>query len=110
MKNVFATVRWPAIVSFILVLPFMALELINRQAFRPHEGFPITLFVVLWLLPVAFFLILSPTIRNVRAENKSRIHPTTLVLSAAALMLIAGLWGSVILDQMPCFLGVPYCA
>jgi hypothetical protein len=63
----------------------------------------------LWLLPVAFFLILTPTIRNVQAGNRSRAYLITLVLSAAALILIAGLWGSVILDQMPCFLGVPYC-
>jgi hypothetical protein len=31
------------------------------------------------------------------------------LLSAAALIIIAWLWGSVILDQMPCFLGVPKC-
>jgi hypothetical protein len=72
MKNIFANVRWPAIVSLVLILPFMTLDLINRQAFRAREGFPITLFVILWLLPVAFFLILVPTIRNVRAGNTSR--------------------------------------
>ena len=109
MKNVFAIAKFPAIVSLILILPFMALELINRQAFRAREGFPIALFVVLWLLPVAFFLILVPTMRNVRAENKSSAYPISLLLSAAALVFIAWLWGSIILDQMPCFLGVPYC-
>jgi len=109
MTHIFTTIRSPAIISLILVLPFIVLELANRQAFRAREGFPITLFVVLWLLPVAFFLILTPTIRNMRAGNKSRVHLISLLLSAAALIFIAWLWGSIILDQMPCFLGVPYC-
>jgi hypothetical protein len=37
------------------------------------------------------------------------MYPITFLLSAAALIFIAGLWGSIILDQMPCFLGVLYC-
>jgi hypothetical protein len=109
MKNVFVAVRWPAIVSSILLLPFMALELINRQAFRAREGFPIMLLVVLWLWPMAFFLILVPAIRNVRAGNNSRVHLISLVFSAATLFFIVWLWSSLILDQMPCFLGVPNC-
>jgi cation transport ATPase len=109
MKSAFATMRLPTIISSLLLLPFMALELINRQAFRTHEAFPIALFVVLWLLPVAFFLILAPTIRNARASNNSGGHLISPLLSVAALLIIAGLWGSIILDQMPCFLGVPYC-
>ncbi len=109
MKNVFATIRFPAIISSILVLPFIVLELINRQDFRAREGFPVTLFAALWLLPVAFILILVPTVRNMRAGNRSRMYPISLLLSTGALIVIAWLWGSIILDQMPCFLGVPYC-
>jgi ABC-type amino acid transport system permease subunit len=85
----------------------MILELINRRSF--HEGFPIVLFGLLWLLPVAFILILMPIVRNVRAGNRIMVNPISLLLRVAFLILIAWLWGGIILDQMPCFLGVPNC-
>lgn len=64
------------------------------------------LFSAILLLPIAFVLILTPTVRD---GNRSRWGPLSLALSAAALLAIAWLWGSLILDQMPCFLGVPDC-
>ena len=109
MKSVFTTVRLPVIISSILVLPFMILELINRQGFRAREGFPLTLLAVLWLLPVVFFLILMPAARKMRAGTRSEMQHVSLLLSAAAMILIAWLWGSTIFDQMPCFLGIPNC-
>jgi uncharacterized membrane protein len=85
----------------------MSLELINRRSF--HEDFPIPLFGILWLLPVTFILILMPIVRNVRAGNRIRVNPISLLLRVAFLILIAWLWVGIILDQMPCFLGVPNC-
>jgi len=107
MKAIFTTLRSPAIISSILVLPFMILELMNRRSF--HEGFPIPLFGILWLLPVAFILILMPIVRNVQAGNRIMADPISLLLRVAFLILIAWLWSGIILDQMPCFLGVPNC-
>ena len=107
MKNIFTNLRTPVIISTILVLPFMMLEWVNRRDF--HEGFPVPLFVVLWLLPLAFMLILTPIVRDVRAGKKITDNPLGLLLRAAFLILIAWLWVGIILDQMPCFLGVPNC-
>ena len=107
MKNIFTNLRLPAIISSILVLPFMILELVNRRSF--DEGFPIVLFGLLWLLPVAFILILMPIVRNVRAGNRIKVNPISLWLGVALLILITWLWVGTILDQMPCFLGVPNC-
>ena len=109
MINVFPTFRSPAIISTLLVLPFIILELINRQDFRAQEGFPVMLFALLWLLPLAFILILRPTVRNVREGNRSRMYRLYLLLSVASLILIAWLWSGIMLDQMRCFLGVPHC-
>jgi hypothetical protein len=109
MNNVLAAIRLPMIISSILLLPFMALELINRQAFRAREGLPVILFFVLWLLPAAFILISVPTLRNVRSVSRSGTYLISVLLGVAALIFIAWLWGSTILDQMPCFLGVPNC-
>ena len=107
MNRFVSTLRLPAIVSSILVLPFMALELINRRNY--HEGFPITLFGLLWLLPLAFIFILRSSGRNVRPGFRITANPIILSLGLTLMILIAGLWFGVLLDQMPCFLGVPNC-
>ena len=107
MKNIFINLRMPAIISSILVLPLMILELVNRRSF--HEDFPIALFGLLWLLPAAFVLILMPIVRSARSGNRIIKNPASFLLRVAFLVLIAWLWVSLILDQMPCFLGVPNC-
>jgi hypothetical protein len=102
-----SNLKWPALISAALVLPLMILEWVNRRAF--HEGFPIPLFTTLWLLLVVFMLILRPILRNVRAGNRSMGNPLILALKVVILLLIAWLWISILMDQMPCFLGVPSC-
>lgn len=99
--------KTPAIVSFVLVLPFMILELVNRRGF--HEGFPIVLFGLMWLLPLAFILILMPILRSLPARNGIMPSPLSLLPRVVLMILIAWLWVVLLLDQMPCFLGVPNC-
>lgn len=95
-----------AIVSSILVIPFMILELINRR--NLFDGFPIVLFGVMWLLPLAFVIILMPIVRSVAAGERN-VNPVKLVPRLLLLMLMAWFWVSLVVDQMPCFLGVPNC-
>jgi hypothetical protein len=83
------------------------MEVANRRGF--NEGFPALLFVVMWLLPVIFIIILTPIVRNVRAGNDILASPIKLLLSVAFLVLIAIVWTGALIDQMPCFLGVPNC-
>jgi len=107
MNDLFVKLKLPVIFSSLLVLPFVALEIINRRSF--HEGFPYVLFGILWLLPIAFFAVLLPIVQDVRTRNKLFAKPAVLLLKVALLGIIAIIWGSVILDQLPCFLGVPNC-
>jgi hypothetical protein len=107
MKNMFTTFRSRAIISLLLVLPFIMLELVNRRSF--HEGFPIALFAWLWLLPVIFMITLMPILRTIRAGNGIPAQPATLWIRALISVLIAGLWIGLLVDQWPCFLGVPNC-
>ena len=107
MKSMLTNLRSPAIISFFLVLPFMFLESVNRRNFR--EGFPVPLFVVMWLLPMAFILILMPVVRSIRAWNSLVPHPAHLLLGVAFLVFIAIVWAGILVDQLPCFLGVPLC-
>jgi hypothetical protein len=51
-----------------------------------------------------------PIVRNVRRVGTSLLqNPVRLLLRVASLALIAIVWVATLLDQMPCFLGVPLC-
>jgi hypothetical protein len=101
--------RTPAIISFLLVLPFMLLELINKPG--SLQDFPITLFGLLWLLSLLFILIGTPVVRSVAAGSGSWVHRLSLTQIPRIIVLIpiAWLWVVLVVDQMPCFLGVPNC-
>jgi uncharacterized membrane protein len=107
MKNILTNFRSPGIISLVLVFPFIMLELVNRRNF--NEGFPIVLFGLMWLLPMIFIVILMPIVRNVQAGNSIIANPIILLLRVAFLALIAWMWVGILIDQMPCFLGVPNC-
>jgi len=105
--NTTRNLKTPAIVASLLVLPFMILELVNRRGF--NDGFPVPLFFLMWLLPVAFVAILMPILRSLPAGNRNMQSALSLLPRIALLILIAWLWVGLTLDQMPCFLGVPNC-
>ena len=97
----------PAVVSLILVAPFMIMELVNRRAF--HELFPIPLFAIMWLLAFAFIYILALTARMASSRITRTWSVLCLVANALILVFIGWLWVGIVMDQMPCFLGVQYC-
>ena len=107
MKNILANLRLPAVISLLLVIPFMIMEVINRRNF--NEGFPILLFVIMWLLPTLFTITVTPIVRNLRMGNSVLVNPVTLVLRVVFLAFLAWVWFGAVIDQMPCFLGVPNC-
>jgi hypothetical protein len=106
-SRISATFATPAIVASLVVLPFVIIEAINTRGFS--EGFPLALFVVMWLLPAAFTLVLTPILRRLRAGGRAAAHPGALVPRVLLLILIAWFWLSLVIDQLPCFLGVPNC-
>lgn len=113
-KNILTNLRSAAIISFLLVLPFMILAIINRpSALSLRNVLDLTVvFGLLWLLPVVFIVILMSLVRNARAGNSSMANPAHLLLllsRVAFLALIAMFWGGFLIDQLPCFLGVPNC-
>lgn len=107
MKTTFTNLKIAAIIGFVLVLPFMILELANRR--NSVDGFPVALFVFMWLLAVAFIAILTPIIHSVRAGNSLMANPVNLLFSVVILAVVAMMWGYNLYDQLPCFLGVPNC-
>jgi len=107
MQTMLKAIRSLALLSLLLILPFMIMEVVNRRNF--NEGFPISLFVIMWLLPVLFILTGMPILRNVRAGNSVLVKPVILLIKVVFLILIVWFWGILLIDQMPCFLGVPNC-
>jgi hypothetical protein len=93
--------------SSVLVLPFMILELVNRRDFP--NGFPIPLFGFMWLMAVAFIVILMPIVRSRQAAHQTMPSSLSVLARVALLIVIAWLWVGLVIDQMPCFLGVPNC-
>ena len=107
MKNMFMTLRSPALISLLLMIPFMVMEVADRRGF--NEGFPIPLFVIMWLLPLSFILTAMPMVRNLQAGNSLMAQPVNLLIRIVILVFVAWMWTSLLIDQMPCFLGVPNC-
>ena len=107
MQTILNNLRSPALISFLLVLPFMILEMVNRRNF--NEGFPFPLFIFMWVLPVIFFLTGMPIVLSIRAGNRLFGNPVILLIRVVVLSFIAWMWISVLTDQMPYFLGIPNC-
>lgn len=93
----------------MLVLPLIILELINQRPTWQDARGVLVLFGVLWLLPTAFVLLLMPMVRDLRAKRSLLSHPLRLVLRIVPMGLIAMFWITLVIDQLPCFLGVPNC-
>jgi len=107
MKQTLTNLRSPALIGLLLVIPFMVMEVINTQDL--NAIFNVPLYGFMWLLPMVFIAVLMPIVQNVRAGNSLMAKPVSLIISVAFLVLIALMWTTLIVDQMPCFLGVPNC-
>ena len=94
-----------AVVSTVLTLPLLVLQLLNGG--DDGGDFPTALFAALWVLPFSFML-LAGRLAVVGGPSPWRRHSRRFV-TAACLLCIASLWVAIVLDQIPCFLGVPNC-
>ena len=108
-RTVAADLGLAAIISLVLTLPFAILESLFNVVNKQNAPGLVVLFGLLWLLPTAFIVILALTVRAVRAGNGTTATPVYLLLRVALLGLIAMTWGGILIDQLPCFLGVPNC-
>ena len=95
------------LISATLVAPFIVLQWVNRRAF--HEGFPFLLFTFMSLHSLLIVLSLTPALGRLRAERSPRAlkpgHWAGLLLG----VFLIYVYVNVVIDQLPCFLGVPNC-
>ena len=73
MQTILKTSGSSALISFLLILPFMIMEVVNRRNF--NEDFPILLFFGMWLNLFAISLILLPIMRGRRTGNHDTAKP-----------------------------------
>jgi hypothetical protein len=91
MLTILKTIGPSTLISFLLILPFMIMEVVNRRRF--NEDFPFMLFFVLWLNLFAISLILLPIMRGRRTGNHDMANPvptqgnTLLTNPKSALMI-----------------------
>ena len=100
MQTILKTSGSSALISFLLILPLMIMEVVNRRNF--NEEFPVMLFFVMWLNLFAVILILLPIVRGRRTghhdiadpvpaqKNTLLTNPRSAVMISIALMLAPG--------------------
>jgi ABC-type proline/glycine betaine transport system permease subunit len=122
MKTILTNPKSAIITSFLLALPFVTLFLLFMLGIEPSLGpldpllyaddnhlSSIIVFGATFLLLVAFFVSLVPIVRNVQAGSRTTANPINLLLAVAILFFILMFVGGIIVDQYPCWIGVPNC-
>jgi hypothetical protein len=109
MDNMLTNIKLPAILSFLIVLPFIMLEWATRSD-APRSNASGILFLIMWLLPMLVILTMMPIVRNLRrAGNRIVANPINLVLRVIFSACLVWMWFGLVIDQMPCFLGGSGC-
>jgi hypothetical protein len=101
MQTILKTSVSSALISFLLIVPFMIMEVVNRR--NLNEEFPVMLFFVMWLNLLAISLILLPIVRSRRTTNDDMANlipaqkntlltnPKSAALISVALFLAPGI-------------------
>lgn len=126
MTDILTNPKSAAIVGFILALPFVTilslLMLGIEPSFGPLEPLlnspdpdqldalgSLTVLGAFLLSVLACIIVRAPIVRTMRAGGSLFAHPINLVLAAAILILVTMVVGGIIVDQYPCWIGVPNC-
>ncbi len=96
-----------ALGGFFLTAPFIILEWINTPGFW-SLGIP-PLFFIMWFSGSIFIFILGSILRSLQGEKKTDASLFFLVVKVAVLILLAWIFVGLVIDQWPCFMGVPNC-
>jgi len=126
MENTISNHKSAAIIGFLLAMPLAILLLIMVYDIEPLSGFFKTLTTeadghristlgrileagALLLLPLGFIISLVPVVQNARTGDGLTANPINLLIAAALFIFIATLIVSFVIDQYPCWIGVPNC-
>ena len=126
MSGILSDARAASIAGILLALPFATLfTMLAVLRIEPPLG-PLEPLVTVpvdqpnvvgtaivlgaWLLAViAFIVSVTPVVRSARAGNGIAADPINLAVAAAILVVVLSFIGGIIVDQYPCWIGVPNC-
>lgn len=92
--------------GLIFVVPFFILEWFTTSGFA--WGFPLTLFIFMWLNGALLVGVLLSVFEDFRKGGRS-IKDIWLWLKILALIILSNAWITIVADQMPCLLGGRGC-
>ena len=93
-------------ISFVLVVPFVILEMFVAET--PLGRFPFPLFGLMWILALSFGAMVTPLARGLlRGGNDLTV--LSVIPRVVLLVGVTWVWVTLVVDQMPCFLGIPNC-
>lgn len=124
MKNILASPRSAAIISFILSLPlgflFVIFNFDIEQLTTPIKSLltvngsdvnvlgRCVLIGVLLLVPVAFVINLLPMLKREGPEGKRTLPAANLIVGIIILLIITFSWGALIVEEIYCLGGIRY--
>lgn len=126
MENIISNQKMSAIFAVVLALPLAFILLIETQNIEPlnvylrtmtttADGYQLSAFgkiffiTAILLLPLGFFISLMPIARNMRSGRMLMANPVNFFISAGLFIFIAILVAVFVIDQYPCWMGVPNC-
>ena len=97
----------PIWLGLLCVLLFVIMESVNLGGIP--DPFPYAIFLYLWLMFALFLLCLFAILRLAKSRVSKKERLPAYLLNALVLIFTAISIVALIVDQMPCFLGVPNC-
>ena len=110
MNSMLKTLGSSMLVSFLLTLPLIIMEIVNRRNY--NEEFPFTLFFGIWSILFAISLILLPIIQGRSIGNHDMANPesaqgnTPLVNPKLSVMISVGIFLTLLIFTLLNFLGL----
>jgi hypothetical protein len=96
-----------AVAGLVATMPFMVLQWVNMRDF--WTDFPIPVFGSLWIFAAVFLGTIRAVINQARMPGKTVASKMLVVVGMVFAFAVAMVWIGFVVDQMPCFLGVPNC-
>ena len=95
------------LLGLLCVLPFVVMEIVNLGSIP--DPFPYHIFLYLWLMFTLFFMSLFSILRLARSKVNRQERVPAFLLNSLVLIYTGISIVYLLVDQMPCFLGVPNC-
>lgn len=108
------SMRTPALVATVVVVPLLVLELVSAAGDRQSRGpdyWPgvFLLHLAMWSLAFGFVVVWGMVIRDMTTGGYVTAHPAKTAVRVGLLVLLAASFAFIAIDQMTCFTGLPHC-